>query len=623
MPLMKFANVLLENNARAVNYPSLYCRSTEPVVFLPDSDAWELHGEGDYDFSTYFNALSINKLSTYTNAQKYYLHLELKGASCEVVQTTSDRFSSSPVVLDATKRCIEQSDSFVALDVELVTSDDTILVGFIVRTTGPVQIRNSYYSVLTAQPLKDVELVLATTTFKKEQYITSNIELVKSAILDSADPIASHFNMHVIDNGRTLDSSALENEHVHIHPNENVGGAGGFTYGMILAKEQRPKATHVLLMDDDVAVSPESIKRTYNLLRIVNKDYSEAMISGAMLNYGIADQQWEDTGYMTPLGSFSPAKQPLYLSRFEDIVYNETFRIPKNIRDTNARYAAWWYCCIPISTIEENGLPLPYFVRCDDAEYGVRCNKPFMTMNSICIWHESFHVRYNAAVERYQTTRNTLIAKFTTGFGANSDFMYELKNNVRLELKKYGYKNASLVLDAFEDFMKGPDFYSEIGIAEKTFMEANKKKEAMVPFSELERQAREIGIEGFSIDDIDRQLIAGDKPRSISQRLVDFITDNKQRFLTGDGSGFAVIPVHGWEYPAGAIRGKKHIIVIDWYNRMGCIRTKDTEDYAKLLKRYKTDVKKYKRCEKKLAEAYSNSRPIVTSDEFWKRYLGI
>ena len=154
-------------------------------------------------------------------------------------------------------------------------------------------------------------------------------------------------------------------------------------------------------------------------------------------------------------------------------------------------------------------------------------------------------------------------------------------------------------------------------------MEANKNKEAMVPFNELERQAREIGIEGFSINDIDRQLIIGDKPRSISQRLVDFITDNRQRILTGNASGFAVIPVHGWEYPAGAIRGKKHIIVIDWYNRMGCIRTKDTEEYAKLLRRYKADVKQYKRCEKQLAEAYSKSRSIVTSDEFWKRYLGI
>ena len=224
--------------------------------------------------------------------------------------TTSDRFSSSPIVLDATKRTVEKSDSFTALDIELTTNKDTILVGFIIRTTGPVQIKNSYYSVSTDQPLKEIELVLATTTFKKEKYITSNIDLVKSEILDSADPIADHFNMHVIDNGRTLDSSALENEHVHIHPNQNVGGAGGFTYGMILAKEQKPKATHVLLMDDDVAVSPESIKRTYNLLRIVNKDYSEAMISGAMLNYGIADQQWEDTGYMTPLALSPPQNSP-------------------------------------------------------------------------------------------------------------------------------------------------------------------------------------------------------------------------------------------------------------------------------------------------------------------------
>lgn len=37
-------------------------------------------------------------------------------------------------------------------------------------------------------------------------------------------------------------------------------------------------------MDDDVEVSPESILRTYNLLRIVNDEYAEAFVSGAMLN---------------------------------------------------------------------------------------------------------------------------------------------------------------------------------------------------------------------------------------------------------------------------------------------------------------------------------------------------
>lgn len=68
-------------------------------------------------------------------------------------------------------------------------------------------------------------------------------------------------------------------------PNDNVGGAGGFTRGMITAMEQNPKATNILLMDDDVAVSPESIKRTYNLLRILKPEHREDMISGAMLNY--------------------------------------------------------------------------------------------------------------------------------------------------------------------------------------------------------------------------------------------------------------------------------------------------------------------------------------------------
>ena len=64
---------------------------------------------------------------------------------------------------------------------------------------------------------------------------------------------------------------------------------------MILAMEQQPKATHILLMDDDVAVSPESIKRTYNLLKILNDEYKNAFISGAMLNYEVGDEQWEDT----------------------------------------------------------------------------------------------------------------------------------------------------------------------------------------------------------------------------------------------------------------------------------------------------------------------------------------
>ena len=621
MPTMKFANILLERNPRSLSYPSLYCKADGPVLEDEADDSWLLYTKGTYDFSTYFNSLSVQKLAQYTVATKFFLHLELKGAAAHVLQTKGGVFSAHPEPVDAVSADAPASDDWQQVDLALEIDDDSVIVGFEIETDGQVAIRNSYYSVEYEGDLNPVELVLSTTTFKKESFIERNIGLVKSHIIESGEEIAKHFNMYVIDNGRTLDAGKLSSEHVTVRPNQNVGGAGGFTRGMIEAMEQGTPATNILLMDDDVAVSPESIKRTYNLLRLLKPEYTDAMISGAMLNYEIGEDQWEDTGYMTPKGAFAPAKPNLRLTKFEDIVYNETFKIPKAIREDNQRYAAWWYCCIPINVIKENGLPLPVFVRCDDAEYGVRCGKELITMNGLCIWHMSFHVRYNAAVERYQTTRNTMIAQCTTGFAQHSDFMFELHNNIRLELKKFGYSNAELCLDAFEDFLKGPKFISQKGVAEKTFMRANKNKEKMFSFDEVQRQADALGLDGFDLKQIDRQLVDGDKPRTLVQRLEDYATNNGQRLLKSEGKGYAVIPVLGWAYPAGAIHNKKYLIVIDWYNKKGAIRVKDPKRYGEITKRYARDLKYYKKNIERLRNEYAAARDELTSVTYWKQYL--
>lgn len=620
---IKFANIVLEHNERSVGYPGLYCRADQPFVYEKEAGAWRLYDKGRFDFSTYFNSLSVMKLRRYTSATKFFLHLEVKGAACTYCQTVADSFSAHPKRLEDTAIALEASDDWQSIDVEIVASDEIVLTGFELVCDGPVYIANGSYSVEIPGELRDCELALATTTFKKEEFIEHNIGLIRKEILESDDEIARHFTMHVIDNGRTLDVDRLAGGAITISPNDNVGGAGGFTRGMIEAMEQTPRATHVLLMDDDVAVSPESIKRTYNLIRILNDEYAEAFISGAMLNYEVGDEQWEDTGFMTKQGTFAPAKPPLRFSKFEDLVYNEVFSIPKEIVKLDQRYAAWWYCCIPVSVIEKNGLPLSVFVRCDDAEYGVRCKPRIITMNSLCIWHLSFHVRYNAAVERYQTTRNTMIAQATTGFAPKSDFMYEMNNNIRLELKKFGYANAELVLDAFEDFMKGPDFFSTPGVAEETFMRANRNKEKLVSFDELQRQAHALGLTDFDIKKLDRQFVDSDKPRTRLQRMADYAFDNHQRLLVNKGQGYAVIPVVGWAYPAGVIRGKKYLIVIDWYNRCGAIRKKDSARYAAIEKRYKEDMKRYKREIKGLREQYASRREELTSLAFWKRYLGM
>lgn len=617
---MKFANILLETNPRSVTYPALYCRSDQPVVFDEQLGEWEMYNAGMFDFSTYFNSLSVMKLKRYTRAKGFSLHLELKGASCEVIQTMGDAFAHNPIPVEGTSRKLEASADWQIVDLPLTVSDDMVVVGFIVKTDGSVAIRNSYYELDIDGELNDVELVLSTTTFKKEAFIERNIDLVKNQIIGSNDSIADHFHMYVMDNGRTLDAEKLSGDRIQVIPNDNVGGAGGFTRGMITAMEQNPKATNILLMDDDVAVSPESIKRTYNLLRILKPEHREDMISGAMLNYEIGEDQWEDIGNMTQQGTFAGCKPPLRLTLFEDLIYNEMYTPTKWQR--NNMYAAWWYCCIPISVIEKNGLPLPVFVRCDDAEYGIRCKTGFITMNSLCVWHMSFFERYNAAVERYQTTRNTMIAQATCGMAPGADFMRELHNNIRLELKKFGYSNAELCLDAFEDFLKGPSFIKKPGQAEQSFMAANRNKEQLVDFATLQAQAnQDPELAGFDIKEIDRQLIEGDKPRSLPERLEDLITDNNQRYIKKDGTGYAVIPLQGWLYPAGAIRGKHKLVVLDWYNRKGTIRVKDVKRYQQIKKRYARDLKYYKANIERIRKEYAEARSELTSLEYWKNYL--
>lgn len=620
MTSMKFANILLETNPRSVAYPALYCRSDHPVIFNEAQGEWEMYGAGTFDFSTYFNSLSVRKLKQFTKAKSFTLHLELKGAACEVQQTMGDAFAHDPIEVEGVHRGLSASRQWQSVDMPLTITDDMVIVGFIIKTEGSVDIRNSYYELEIDGDLNDVELVLSTTTFKKEAFIERNIGLVKEQIVESADPIAKHFHMYVMDNGRTLDAEKLTSDRITVIPNDNVGGAGGFTRGMITAMEQDPKATNILLMDDDVAVSPESIKRTYNLLRILKEEHREDMVSGAMLNYEVGEDQWEDIGNMTPQGTFAGCKPGMRLTLFEDLIYNEMFTPTKWQR--NNMYAAWWYCCIPISVIEKNGLPLPVFVRCDDAEYGIRCKTGFITMNSLCVWHMSFFERYNAAVERYQTTRNTMIAQATCGMAPDADFMKELHNNIRLELKKFGYANAELCLDAFEDFLKGPEFIKKPGQSEKSFMVANRNKEQLVDFETLQSRAdQDPELAGFSIKNVDRQLIDGDKSRSLAERLEDLITDNNQRYIKKDGAGYAVIPLQGWLYPAGAIRGKHKLVVLDWYSRKGTIRTKDVQRYQKIKKRYMRDLKYYKANINRLRKEYAAARAELTSVEYWKNYL--
>ena len=127
-------------------------------------------------------------------------------------------------MVELSRKTVE-SDDFQVVDYAYPQTDDD-LVTFKITTLSNAAIRNGYYYAPVAEEdVRKVHLALATTTFKKEAYITHNVSLFKNEVKAGDDPCAGHVSMIVVDNGRTLDPAELEGNGVWVYPNKNVGDA--------------------------------------------------------------------------------------------------------------------------------------------------------------------------------------------------------------------------------------------------------------------------------------------------------------------------------------------------------------------------------------------------------------
>lgn len=620
MPNLKFANIVLNDfSDNTQNCNGLYYFSNKVIVPKKDGSLL-LTEKGEYDFTTYFNSLSVYKLKMYTRASGFSLHIEVTGVGeGEIERTSADNFShSSKLSGEVTK--ILPEPGWVSYDIPIKPGKEDVINGFVVRAfSDGIRIRNCYWSIEIEGRINPVRLALISPTFKKQDYIENNISYLKFSLFDDSPAKNAHF--FVIDNGRSL-NPALNDAHVSVIPNPNVGGSGGFARGMLEVLKNGDKFTHILLMDDDVSLCAESIKRTINLISILKPEWQRSFISGAMLNLDIKDMQREDVGWVDAQGGCISQKPILRMTLTEDLVLNETLD-PSEEMKKNA-YAAWWYCAMPVKIVKEGGLPLPIFVRGDDAEYGFRTRPKFITMNSICTWHKDFPTKYNAVIDRYYTLRNTLCAQLATGFAPHSNFLAPVCNAVDLELHKFGYSNATFALEAFEDFFKGPKFLANPVLNKKRFDQLWKDTEKFVGLDELQKQVDEIpelAKQGLKVRELTRQIIDRDKPRSRKEERIDRYFVNKQHIFQTSGEGVAIIPANGWTFPAGIIRGKKYLILVDWFNQKGCIRVKDIKKYEAISKRYKRDLHYYKTHLDYLKRIWRTGGRKLTTPEFWEQYI--
>ncbi|MFY1709580.1 hypothetical protein [Tritonibacter scottomollicae] len=283
--------------------------------------------------------------------------------------------------------------------------------------------------------LRETRLHMCITTFKRQ-------DEVKRAAVRLAPLLQAGDALHVVDNEQSLSLVDFP-EGVKLHSSPNLGGAGGFSRGMIEAK--RSGATHVLLMDDDALCSKETILRTRSFLTYACD--VKLAIAGIMV---INDQP--ETVYEA--GGISHMGRRPQLSKLPRI--NQDYR---KITDTRRiDYGAWWYFAFNLEAI--NFLAFPFFVRGDDVQFSVMNELIPRCINGAHTAHDEFAVKKSPTVA-YLQVRDRIVnhilgplgdapveplLRFLEGYFYNA-------NSAR------AYDTAYCILEGISDVMKGPEFF--------------------------------------------------------------------------------------------------------------------------------------------------------------------
>ncbi len=576
----------------------LYVRLNEKADLVePGKMLFAKHGVAWFD--TYFNGVSIGKWRRYTNVQKIGLQLELEGKfkvtlyqKRKIQNQINEQVLKEEIIIQSTRGKIEMEfpeagKGMLFFRLEGLQAQSVFYGG-------------EYFTNIEETKRREVKIGIVICTFKREEFIKRNVQIIKEYLLENpTSPIQNKLKVFIVDNGKTLLEEKTEN--IHIFPNKNVGGSGGFTRGLmeLLKENQRgEKITHVLLMDDDVIIAPESIIRTWQILSLIKEEYREAFIGGAMLRIDQPSIQVE-AGASWNSGKLVSLKSGLDLRHVDACLYNEV--------EEFTEFHAWWYCCFPMKIVQKDNLPLPLFIRGDDVEYGLRNMKNLILMNGICIWHEPFENKYSSFLN-YYIVRNQLIdnSLHCPQYG-KKELKKELFRRVTEEILFYRYRNVDLILRGVEDFLKGPNWlaHTDGEALHKEIMAMGYRAE---PVEQLNMM--------FHYPEYDKSLQQKESKLARYLRKISFngylgvIGRKEKRIVSMANPQYCNV----WK--------ASQVMYYDVAAEKGFLTQRSWKELLLSYRKLGKVIRKINRRYEKVKKSYCLKKGELTSLMFWKKYLG-
>lgn len=334
------------------------------------------------------------------------------------------------------------------LEVELPRLIDPGLVHFRIVARRAVILREADWLVRApASRFRDVHVAAVITTFRRDAEVQASCARLDAYMKANPD-VAERFSLTVVDNGGDTDTVPFEGGRVI--KNRNLGGAGGFTRGLLEAKDGG-RATHVLFMDDDAEFFAENLRRTIAALRLARDP--RAAIAGAMIPARDRWKIWENTALFDKL--CVPLQKDVNLRRFEQVI-----GMTRPLGHLQNRYAGWWYFCFPLEKVEK--LPFPFFVRGDDVFFSLANDFDIRTLTGVASHQDDFVSKRSPLTayldSRYHVMQMLLHKSLPDDEKTLRDQLWFL---FRQWNESYHYGSAAAVVQAIEDVTRGSEFWDE------------------------------------------------------------------------------------------------------------------------------------------------------------------
>lgn len=429
----------------------------------PDGDAGnagrsELDGRGALtipigtivSFDTYFGAFFEYQWRLYTHLRTLTLRLTVEGEGWLRVWRRTPH--AGKALLGE-----QQVTGAVSLALPSATAHfrESGLIWFDLVALGQPVVLVSACWTTRDSPAAPVGLGVAICTFNREPELSG----VLARIADHAALDPALARVIVVNQGRpgllSVPSIALEAARLAhrllVLEQANLGGAGGFSRGLVAALDD-PAISHVCFLDDDVALEADCLLRMAAFFALAREDVA---LGGHMLDALQPTTLYEAGAVMLenwalqPLNCGLDLRDPMALDRLLD--------------SASMHYNGWWMFGFPKRLVARVGMPLPCFIRGDDVEFGMRLHgHGIMTvpLPGVGIWHEPFYVKIGGW-QLYYETRNALVCAALHRDFTPHRVAIRMAKTLLIQLLTYRYYSTALIVRGIEDFLLGPEILDQ------------------------------------------------------------------------------------------------------------------------------------------------------------------